>query len=149
MTPLPWTLRTGDCHEVLPTLPADTFDAVVTDPPYELTSAHGPREPQYGNGQGAQRERANRGKGGGFMSMRWDASGVAFDPATWAAVLRVAKPGAYLLAAGSPRTYHRLACAIEDGGWVIRDCIRHETVEEVPASIGWYYGSGFPKSLSL
>lgn len=83
-----------------------SVDTVCTDPPYEL----------------------------GFMGKRWDASGVAFDPATWAESLRVAKPGATLLAFGGTRTWHRLACAIEDARWIIRDCLMY------------MYGSGFPKS---
>lgn len=83
-----------------------SVDAVVTDPPYEL----------------------------GFMGKRWDASGVAYDVELWREALRVAKPGAHLLAFGGSRTYHRLTCAIEDAGWEVRD------------SIMWLYGSGFPKS---
>src|SRR4051812_42902898 len=75
----------GDCRAVLPALPEGSFDSVVTDPPYEL----------------------------GFMGKAWDRSGVAFDPATWGAVLRVLKPGGYMLCFGGTRTYHRLACAVE------------------------------------
>jgi hypothetical protein len=86
-----------------------SVDTVVTDPPYEL----------------------------GFMGKRWDASGVAFDPATWAEALRVAKPGAFLLAFGGTRTWHRLACAIEDAGWILRDTLMY------------MYGAGFPKNHSF
>jgi len=100
------TLDLGDCRNVLPTLAADSVDSCVCDPPYELA----------------------------FMGKHWDAAGVAFDPATWEAVYRVLKPGAHLLAFGGTRTFHRLACAIEDAGFEIRDCIM------------WVYGSGFPKS---
>jgi site-specific DNA-methyltransferase (adenine-specific) len=66
------------------------------------------------------------------MGKGWDhgVPGVEF----WTAAMRVAKPGAHLLAFGGTRTYHRLACAIEDAGWEVRDCIM------------WVYGSGFPKS---
>jgi DNA modification methylase len=85
----------GDCRGELTGLPADSFDSVVTDPPYEL----------------------------GFMGRAWDKSGVAFDPDTWRAVLRVLKPGGYMLAMGGTRTYHRLTCAIEDAGFEIRDCL--------------------------
>lgn len=99
----------GDCREVLSALPPDSVDACVTDPPYEL----------------------------GFMGKGWDKAGVAFDPATWKAVLRVLKPGAHLLAFGGTRTYHRMACAVEDAGFEIRD------------SLHWFYGTGFPKSLNL
>ena len=96
----------GDCREVMNGLESDSVDSVVTDPPYEL----------------------------GFMGKKWDNSGVAYDVDLWREALRVAKPGAFLLAFGGPRTYHRLTCAIEDAGWEIRDCIM------------WLYGSGFPKS---
>lgn len=85
-------LRIGDCREVLAGLEADSVDACVTDPPYEL----------------------------GFMGKKWDRTGVAFDPETWRAVYRVLKPGAHLLAFGGDRTHHRIWCAIEDAGFQIR-----------------------------
>lgn len=68
------------------------------------------------------------------MGKSWDASGVAFDPATWREALRVLKPGGHLIAFSGSRTYHRMAVAIEDAGFEIRD------------QIMWIYGSGFPKS---
>ena len=94
----------GDCLEVMPTLKAESIDSIVTDPPYGLS----------------------------FMGKDWDHGipGVPF----WEAALKVAKPGAFLLAFGGTRTFHRLTCAIEDAGWEIRDVIM------------WVYGSGFPKS---
>jgi len=100
-----------------------SVDSIVTDPPYELTSARpGGRSP------------ATQGKVmKGFMGMEWDGSGVAFDPAMWAEALRVLKPGGWLVAFSGSRTYHRMACAIEDAGFEIRD------------QIMWIYGSGFPK----
>jgi hypothetical protein len=69
---------------------------------------------------------------GGFMGKAWD-HGIPGE-AFWREALRVAKPGAILMACGGTRTYHRLTCAIEDAGWEIRDCMM------------WLYGSGFPKS---
>lgn len=87
----------------------NSIDSVVTDPPYEL----------------------------GFMGKSWDSSGIAFRPETWAAVLRVLKPGGYLLAFGGSRTFHRIAVAIEDAGFEIRD------------TLSWMYGTGFPKSLDV
>ena len=99
----------GDCREVLAGLESDSFHACVTDAPYELN----------------------------FMGRSWDRTGVAFRPETWAAVHRVLKPGGHLLAFGGTRTYHRLACAIEDAGFEVRDTIM------------WIYGSGFPKSLDV
>lgn len=98
----------GDCLTAMrEAFEDDTFDAIVTDPPYGLE----------------------------FMGKGWDHGipGVPF----WAEALRVAKPGAHLVAFGGTRTYHRLACAIEDAGWEIRDCL------------SWLYGSGFPKSLDV
>jgi site-specific DNA-methyltransferase (adenine-specific) len=99
-----FTIHHGDCREVMATLDAESVDAIVSDPPYGLS----------------------------FMGKGWDhgVPGVEF----WTEALRVAKPGAHLLAFGGTRTYHRLACAIEDAGWEIRDCVM------------WVYGSGFPKS---
>ena len=102
-------LRPGDCRTVLASLPDESVDAVVTDPPYEL----------------------------GFMGKAWDASGVAYDVAMWAEVLRVLKPGGHLLSFGGTRTWHRMACAVEDAGFEMRD------------SIAWLFGSGFPKSLDV
>jgi DNA modification methylase len=103
------TLHHGDCRKVLASLSDASVDSVVTDPPYEL----------------------------GFMGKAWDASGIAYSVAVWSEVLRVLKPGGHLLAFGGTRTYHRMACAIEDAGFEIRD------------SIHWLYGSGFPKSLDV
>lgn len=102
-------IRHGDCLAVMKDIPENSIDAVVTDPPYEL----------------------------GFMGKSWDASGIAFCPNTWREVLRVMKPGAHLVAFGAPKNYHRLACAIEDAGFEIRD------------SLMWVFGSGFPKSHNI
>jgi len=99
-------VRTGDCLAVMRTLDDSSVDSIVTDPPYEL----------------------------GFMGKSWDASGVAFRVEVWREVLRVLKPGGHLLAFSGSRTYHRMAVAIEDAGFEIRD------------QIMWLYGSGFPKS---
>ncbi|RIT58868.1 DNA-methyltransferase [Mycobacteroides abscessus] len=103
------TLHHGDCLDVLHELPDNSVDAVITDPPYELA----------------------------FMGRAWDTSGIAFNPAVWAQCLRILKPGGHLLAFGGSRTWHRLAAAVEDAGFEIRD------------SIAWLYGSGFPKSLDV
>lgn len=102
-------LRHGDCREIIATLDDNSIDAIVTDPPYEL----------------------------GFMGKKWDNTGIAYDITLWTQCLRVLKPGGHLLAFGGTRTYHRMACAIEDAGFEIRD------------SIHWLYGSGFPKSLDV
>lgn len=102
-----WRILVGDCREGMARLDAETVDAVVTDPPYEL----------------------------GFMGAKWDASGIAYQVDVWREAWRVAKPGAWLVAFGASRNYHRMAVAIEDAGWEIRD------------SLMWLYSSGFPKSV--
>jgi DNA modification methylase len=103
------TLYHGDCIEVMKNLPENSVDSIVTDPPYEL----------------------------GFMGKSWDSSGVAFSVDVWKEALRVLKPGGHLIAFSGSRTYHRMAVAIEDAGFEIRD------------QIMWIYGSGFPKSLDV
>lgn len=103
------TYYLGDCLEVMDKLEADSIDAIITDPPYELN----------------------------FMGKGWDNAGVSFNKETWVKCLRLLKPGGYLLAFGGSRTFHRIACAIEDAGFEIRDTIM------------WIYGSGFPKSMNI
>lgn len=132
-------LLTGDCRAVLPTLPENSVDAIVCDPPYELTSAR----------PGGRSEATRGAVMGGFMGMRWDGTGVAFDPATWAAALRVLKPGGHLLAFGGTRTFHRIACAIEDAGFELRDTVLNLHERDCPWLMAWCYGSGFPKSLDV
>jgi DNA modification methylase len=104
-----WSVLFGSCLDRLPELADNSVDAVVCDPPYEL----------------------------GFMGKSWDSSGIAFNSAVWAECLRVLKPGGHILAFGGSRTWHRIAVAVEDAGFEIRD------------SIAWLYGSGFPKSLDV
>lgn len=100
-------LLLGDCRDLMRAMDAESIDAIVSDPPYGLS----------------------------FMGKGWD-HGVPGED-FWIEALRVAKPGAHLLAFGGTRTFHRLAVAIEDAGWEIRDCLM------------WVYGSGFPKSLNI
>lgn len=125
----------GDCREKLLELADDSVDAIITDPPYHLTA-----NKKGGSGQASANEDSPAGRariGTGFMGKAWDGGGVAFDPETWVKAYRVLKPGGHLIAFGGSRTYHRLACAIEDAGFEIRD------------QIMWLYGSGFPKSLDV
>lgn len=124
------TVLRGDCVEVMAGMEPDSVDAIVTDPPYDL------REPRSNIGEwfAPRSDEARHKRSGGFMGKAWDGTGVAFRPETWAAALRVAKPGAYLLAFGGTRTVHRMTCALEDAGWVIRDMLV------------WAYAQGFPKS---
>src|SRR5271169_5514540 len=100
-------MRNSDCLDAMRSMSVNSVDTIITDPPYGLA----------------------------FMGKDWD-KGVP-GQAFWSEMLRVAKPGASLLAFGGTRTYHRLTCAIEDAGWEIRDCLM------------WIYGNGFPKSLNI
>ena len=102
-------LYLGDCIKVSESLDESSIDTCITDPPYEL----------------------------GFMDKDWDSAGVSFQKETWEAVYRVLKPGALLLSFGGTRTWHRIAVAIEDAGFDIRD------------TIYWMYGQGFPKSYNI
>lgn len=99
----------GNCLEVMKEVDSNSIDAIVTDPPYEL----------------------------GFMGKSWDKTGIANNVEVWKQALRVLKPGGYVLSFGGSRTYHRMACAIEDAGFQIRDMVE------------WVYGSGFPKSHNI
>lgn len=102
-------LINNDCIAAMKEMPDNSVDSIVTDPPYEL----------------------------GFMGKSWDSTGIAFNVAVWQEALRVLKPGGNLIAFSGSRTYHRMAVAIEDAGFEIRD------------QIMWVYGSGFPKSMSV
>lgn len=104
-----YELYKGKMQDVLSTFEANSVDSIVCDPPYELN----------------------------FMGKGWDNSGIAFQPDTWKHCFDVLKEGGYLLAFGGTRTFHRIACAIEDAGFEIRDTIM------------WLYGSGFPKSMNI
>jgi len=104
-----WKVEHGDSRNLLKLIPDNSIDSIVTDPPYEL----------------------------GFMGKSWDATGIAYNVDLWRECLRILKPGGHILAFGGSRTYHRLASAIEDAGFEIRD------------QIMWVYGSGFPKSLDV
>jgi DNA modification methylase len=101
------TIHQGDVLDVLRGMPDNSFDACVCDPPYGLR----------------------------LMGHRWDYDVPSAE--VWREVLRVLKPGGHLLAFAGTRTQHRMACAIEDGGFEIRDLI------------GYLYGVGFPKSLDV
>ena len=102
-------LINDDCIAAMKEMPDNSVDSIVTDPPYEL----------------------------GFMGKSWDSSGIAFNVEVWQEALRVLKPGGHLIAFSGSRTYHRMAVAIEDAGFEIRD------------QIMYVYGSGFPKSHNI
>lgn len=135
-----WCVIHGDCLERMKLLPDNSVDASVSDPPYHLTSASRGSSPRT-NDPEKPHGRHNIGSKG-FMGKTWDGGDVALRPETWREVFRVLKPGAHLVAFGGTRTAHRVACAIEDGGWEIRDSL-------ISFGLAWIYGSGFPKSKNL
>ena len=104
-----YKLYQGNMIDMLGVIESNSIDSIITDPPYELN----------------------------FMSKGWDNAGVSFQSDTWEKCYEVLKPGGYLLAFGGSRTFHRIACAIEDAGFEIRDTIM------------WLYGAGFPKSMNV
>lgn len=104
-----YKLYQGNMLDMLDVIEKESVDSIITDPPYELN----------------------------FMGKGWDNSGIAFQVDTWGKCYEVLKPGGYLLAFGGSRTFHRIAVAIEDAGFEIRDTIM------------WLYGSGFPKSMDI
>ena len=104
-----YKLYHGNMMDMLDVIEPNSIDSIVTDPPYELN----------------------------FMNKGWDKAGISFQKETWEKCLEVLKPGGYLLVFGGSRTFHRIACAIEDAGFEIRDTIM------------WLYGSGFPKSMAI
>lgn len=126
------TLYQADCREVLRTLADNSIDSIVTDPPYALVSI----VKRFGkpNSAPAKGNAAYQRASAGFMGKSWDTGEVAFSEDFWRECLRVLKSGGHVVAFSGTRTYHRMAVAIEDAGFEIRD------------QLGWLYGSGFPKS---
>ena len=104
-----YKLYQGNMLDMAEVIKPNSIDAIITDPPYELN----------------------------FMNKSWDNSGIAFQKETWKKCYEVLKSGGHMLVFGGSRTFHRIACAIEDAGFEIRDTIM------------WIYGSGFPKSMNI
>lgn len=165
-------LYPGDCLDVLDKMPANSVDAVITDPPYhfdtivERFGKEGSAPAQFGSDGIFARSSA------GFMGKDWDGGDIAFRPETWAKVLRVLKPGGHLAAFSAPKCVHKMAFGIEAAGFEVRDRIINlidpderviaflESLTRAQAdalfrlldqfgSLGeafWTFGSGFPKS---
>jgi site-specific DNA-methyltransferase (adenine-specific) len=104
-----YKLYNGNMLDMMEVIEPNSIDAIITDPPYELN----------------------------FMNKSWDNSGIAFQKETWKKCYDALKSGGHMLVFGGSRTFHRIACAIEDAGFEIRDTIM------------WLYGSGFPKSMNI
>lgn len=132
-----------DCLKVLARMPDSCVDSIVTDPPYHLTSVvkrfsapDAKSAIDYaGIKPGATGAFARTSRG--FMGKTWDGGDIAFRAETWAEMLRVLKPGGYLLSFAASRNQHRMICAIEDAGFEVRDMLM------------WLFGTGFPKSLDV
>ena len=131
-------LVNGDCLEEIQKLvdKGVQVDSIVTDPPYHLTSIV-ERFGKEGSAPAKDKDGAFQRQSVGFMGKEWDGGDIAFRKETWELFMKVLKPGGHLLAFSGSRTYHRMAVAIEDAGFDIRD------------QIMWLYGSGFPKSLNI
>ncbi len=131
------TIYNGDCLEVMDTMNKCSLDSIVTDPPYHLTSI----VKRFGKEDSAPAQFGTDGAfaraSKGFMGKEWDGGDIAFQSDTWRKCYELLKPGGHLIAFSGSRTYHRMAVAIEDARFEIRDqCI-------------WLYGSGFPKSHNI
>ena len=116
-------------------LPEKSFHAVICDPPYSLESI----TKRFGNGQAGAKfakdvsfQRLSKG----FMGQTWD-NDVAFRPETWYNIMQIMLPGAIGMAFSSTRTFHRLATAIENAGFIIH------------SSIAWIQSQGFPKGKNV
>ena len=131
-------LLNGDCIEQMQKLKDEgkQIDSVVTDPPYHLTSIV-ERYGKDGSAPAKDKDGLYQRQARGFMGKEWDGGDIAFRTDTWKLAYDLLKPGGYLLAFSASRNYHRMAVAIEDAGFEIRD------------QIMWIYGSGFPKSLNI
>ena len=125
-------VRHGDSREVIAAMPDASIDSVVTDPPYALVSI----VKRFGKAGSAPTKDGDvyARSSAGFMGKKWDTGETAFSVDFWRDVMRVLKPGGHLIAFSGTRTYHRLAVAIEDAGFEIRD------------QLAFMYGCGFPKS---
>ena len=139
-------LYNADCLNILQKLIDDgvQVDSVVTDPPYHLQSIVDRFGKTSVDDDTYTSEKVRNGADGysrlirtGFMGQEWDGGDIAFRKETWELALKLLKPGGHLLAFSASRNYHRMAVAIEDAGFDIRD------------QIMWIYGSGFPKSLNI
>lgn len=168
-------LMPGDCRESLKSLPDNSVDSVVCDPPYALDSIR----KRFGGNDAAPAQHGTDGAfaraSRGFMGKQWDTGDVAFDADFWRDVFRVLKPGGYLVAFSGTRTYHHMATAIARAGFEVRDSLLNMLASDTAVSrfmdtlndsqleafircleesefggmLAWCYGTGFPKSHNI
>jgi site-specific DNA-methyltransferase (adenine-specific) len=130
----------GDCLKRLPDFEDGTFSSVLCDPPYDLTAVSRGGSPRVFVDNPAGRTRIGTDRDGakkGFMGKTWDGTGIAFSVELWSEVFRVLESGGEVKAFGGTRTFHRMAVAMEEAGFI-----------DVHID-AWTYGSGFPKSLNV
>ena len=131
-------LRHGDCVAVLGEYEEGSVGAFICDPPYDLTAvSRGGSSRQAGTGPFGRHELDTVTIRGGFMGKKWDGTGIAFSADLWDEVYRVLRPGGVVKAFSGTRTYHRMAAAMAEAGFID---LRVES---------WNYGSGFPKSMNI
>jgi site-specific DNA-methyltransferase (adenine-specific) len=140
-------LYNGDCLEVMKSLESNSVDTIITDPPYGLGfmgKEWDTFKPDYIKEKMVKDKRAHtqiasqrKSNTAGTYDLSRNAEFEEAMKPYFRAMLRVVKPGGTLLCFGGSRTYHRMACAVEDTGWILKDCIM------------WLYGSGFPKATDI
>ena len=132
-----WKVVCDDIVHFCENYEGEPFHAALTDPPYHLTATK-----RWGDTESYSQGQSDVGKrfSTGFMGKKWDGGDIAYRPETWAALARLCHPGAFGMAFGSSRGWHRLAVAIEDAGMRI-----HPSV----FMLGWSFGSGFPKATRI
>ena len=128
-------IRHGDCLEVLRSLPGNSVDSVVTDPPYGLSNTKPAQVADVLAAWVTGETEAVPAKKGGFMGKDWDS--FVPPPAVWEECMRVLKPGGHMAVFAGARTQDLMGLSIRLAGFEIRD------------TLGWVYGSGFPKSMDL
>lgn len=131
---MPYKINNQDVNVWSKEYEGEPFHALLCDAPYHLTSI----TKRFGKEGSAPAKFGKDGAFGrvakGFMGQEWDGGDVAFRPETWEGLGKHLYPGAFGMTFGGSRTAHRIACAIEDAGFIIHP------------QIGWVYGSGFPKA---
>jgi len=144
-----WTIESMDVLQWAKTYSGPPFHAIFCDAPYHLLqqsrngSQRNPGTGPYGRHVAGTK---------GFMAQEWDGGDISFDPTAWAALAEHLLPGGFVVVFASSRGHHRVACAMEDAGLVMRPTIfdwRAGRAVEVPDLLGWATGSSMPKATRI
>ena len=144
-----WSIESMDVLEWAKTYSGPPFSAIFCDPPYHLLqqsrngSQRNPGTGPYGRHVAGTK---------GFMAQEWDGGDISFDPLAWAALAEHLLPGGFVVVFASSRGHHRVACAMEDAGLLMRPTIfdwRAGRAVEVPDLLGWATGSSMPKATRI